>query len=125
MVAGPSKWPDRNQKPPTATSTSTCGSTITVHVDVDVDVDVLVHVDVSLNSSKGVKHTPENVKLLLPPRRSRGIPRSIRQHAQNPGLARLPNGYPKRQFRPIAWARCPCHESMQSWQQEPLVGLYT
>ncbi len=77
MFAGPSKGPDRNQKPSTATSTSTCTSTITVYVDVDVDV--LVHVDVFFKSSKGVKHTPENVKLLLPPRQSRELSRSIRK----------------------------------------------
>ncbi len=78
MAAGPSKGPDRNQKPSTATSTSTCTSTITVFVDVDLDVDVLVHVDVFFKSSKGVKHTPENVKLLLPPRQSRWSSQSIR-----------------------------------------------
>ncbi len=46
MVAGPSKRPDRNQKPSTPTTTSTCTSTITIFADVDVDVDVLVHVGV-------------------------------------------------------------------------------
>ncbi len=55
-----------------------CTSTITVYVDVDVDVDVLVHVDVFLNSSKGVEHTPETVKLPLPPPQSRAISRTIR-----------------------------------------------
>ncbi len=70
MVAGPSKGPDRNQQPSTATSTSTCTSTNTFYVDVDVDV--LVHVDVLFKFDEGVKHTPENVKLLLPPRQSRG-----------------------------------------------------
>ena len=73
MVAGPSKGPDRNPKPSTATSTSTCTSTITVFVDVDVNVDVLVHVNVFFKSNKRAKLTPENVKLLLPSRQSRGI----------------------------------------------------
>jgi len=73
MVAGPSKGPDRNPKPSTATSTSTCTSTITVFVDVDV----LVHVDVFFKSNKRSEHTPENVKLLLPPRQSRGISQLI------------------------------------------------
>jgi hypothetical protein len=81
MVAGPSKGPDRNQillKPSTATSTSTCTSTITVFGDVDVDVDVLVHVDGFFKANKKVvKHTPENVKLLPPPRQSRWITRPI------------------------------------------------
>ena len=44
-----------------------------VFVDVDVHVDVLVDVDVVFKSNNGVKHAPENVKLLLPPRHSRGI----------------------------------------------------
>ena len=70
MVAGPSKGPDRNQKP--STSTSTCTSTIPVFVDVDVDlfvdVDVLVDVDVFFKFTMEVKHTPENVKLRRPPR---------------------------------------------------------
>src|SRR5512135_2982662 len=72
MVAGPSKGPDRNPEPSTATSTGTCTSTITVFVDVDVNVDVLVHVNVFFKSNKRAKHTPENVKLLLPPRLCRG-----------------------------------------------------
>ncbi len=71
MVAGPSKGPSRNQRPSTSTSPST------VFVNVDVDVDVLVHLDVFFISNKGVKHTPENVKLLLPPRQSRGITQRI------------------------------------------------
>ncbi len=74
MVAGPSKGPDRNQKPSTVTSTSTSTSMNTFYVDVDV----LVHVDVLFEFNKGVKHTPENAKLLLPPRQSRGISQSIR-----------------------------------------------
>ncbi len=79
MVAGPSKGPDRNQKPSTVKSTSTCTSAITVCVDVDVDVDVLMHVDVFFKFDEGVKHPPEKVKLLLPPRQSRGVSRSIRR----------------------------------------------
>ena len=75
MVAGPSKGPDRNQKPSTSTSTSTCTSTISVFVDVHVDV--LVDVDVFFRLTKEVKHTPENVKLRLPPRQSRGISQRI------------------------------------------------
>ncbi len=51
MDSGPSKGPDRNQKPSTATSTSPCTSTITSFVDVDLDVDVLVHVGVFANSN--------------------------------------------------------------------------
>jgi hypothetical protein len=54
MVAGPSKGPDRNQKP--STSTSTCTSTIPVFVDVLVDVDDF------FKFTMEVKHTPENVK---------------------------------------------------------------
>ena len=73
MVAGPSKGPDRNQKP--STSTSTCTSTISVFVDVHVDV--LVDVDVFFRLTMEVKHTPENVKLRLPPRQSRGISQRI------------------------------------------------
>jgi hypothetical protein len=80
MVAGPSKGPDRNQRPSTTTSTSTCTSTITVFVDVDVDV--LVHVDVFFKSDRGMKHTLGNVKLLLPPRQSRGISQRIRSASQ-------------------------------------------
>ncbi len=76
MVAGPSKGPGRNQKPSTVTSTSTCSSTTTVFVNVDVDV--LVHVNGFFRFNQGVKHTRENVKLLLPPRQSRGISQSIR-----------------------------------------------
>ncbi len=51
-----------------------------VHVNdhVFVDVDVLVEVDVVFKSNNGVKHAPENVKLLLPPRHSRGISIRIR-----------------------------------------------
>ncbi len=75
MVAGPSKGPGRNQKPSTVTSTSTCTSMITVYVNVNVDV--LVHVNGFFRSKQGVKHTPENVKLLLPPRQSRGISQRI------------------------------------------------
>jgi hypothetical protein len=75
MAAGPSKGP-RSQKP--STSTSTCASTITVFVDVYVDVDVLVHVDVLFKSNREMKHPPENVKLRLPPRQSRGISPLIR-----------------------------------------------
>ena len=43
-----------------------------VHVNVDVDVHVLVDVDglFKSNKKKGVTRTPENVKLLLPPRQS-------------------------------------------------------
>ena len=80
MVAGPSKGPDRNQKPSTSTSTSTCTSTISVFVDVHVDV--LVDVDVFFRLTMEVKHTPENVKLRLPPRQSRGISQRIsrREH---------------------------------------------
>ncbi len=57
MVAGPSKGPDRNQKPSAATLTSTCTSTITVFV---VDVDVHVHVDVFFeNPPRREAHSPE------------------------------------------------------------------
>ena len=69
MVAGPSKGPDRNQKPSTATST--CTSPISVSVDVHIDV--LVAVDVFFKFTMEVKHPPENIKLRLPPRQSRGI----------------------------------------------------
>jgi hypothetical protein len=82
MAAGPSKGPDRSQKP--STSTSTCASTITVFVDVNVDVDVLVHVDVSFKSNGKVKHPPEDVKPRLPPRQSRGISPLIRATAIDP-----------------------------------------
>jgi len=85
MVAGPSKGPDRNQKPSTDTSTSTCTSTITVFVEVDVDVDVLVHVDVFFKSNNGVKHTLEKVKLLLPPRQIREISRRISSSPEKRG----------------------------------------
>ena len=68
MVAGPSKGPDRNQKP--STSTCTCTSTITVFVNLHVDV--LVDVDVFCKFTMEVKQTPENVKLRLPLRLSPG-----------------------------------------------------
>jgi hypothetical protein len=71
MVAGPSKGSDRNPKPLTTTS----ASAITVFVDADVYV--LVHVDIFLKSDKEVKHTPENVKLRVPPRQSWGSPNRI------------------------------------------------
>ena len=80
MVAGPSKEPDRNQKPSTSTSTSTCTCTSTISVFVDVHVDVLVDVDVFFRLTMEVKHTPENVKLRLPPRQSRGISQRISPH---------------------------------------------
>ena len=85
MVAGSEKETDRNQRPSTATSTSTCTSTITVFVDVDVDV--LVLVDVLSKADKGVKHTPENVRLLLPPRQSphRGTHVTLRVSRRSPG----------------------------------------
>jgi hypothetical protein len=46
-------------------------------VSVDVDVLVLVDMDGFFKSSR-VKHTPENVKPLMPPRQSRGISQRIR-----------------------------------------------
>ena len=43
-------------------------------VFVDVDVGVLVHVAVFLKPDNGLKHTPGNFKLLLPPRQSLAEP---------------------------------------------------